>query len=101
MTVHLYGNAAVVTGAYRDKGTEKGKPFLRRGRFTDTWIYDKGAPGNAWPVSPRSSTIETFQRPRKSGDKPPKGMPSKPGCVYRASRVPHQVSEFWASQYLL
>jgi len=25
MTVHLYGNAAVVTGVYRDKGVEKGK----------------------------------------------------------------------------
>ena len=43
MTVHVYGNAAVVTGAYRDKGVQKGKPFLRRGRFTDTWIYDQGA----------------------------------------------------------
>ena len=38
MTVHLYGNAAVVNGAYRDKGLENGKPFSRHGRFTDTWI---------------------------------------------------------------
>jgi ketosteroid isomerase-like protein len=53
MTVHLYGNAAVVTGAYRDKGTEKGKPFLRRGRFTDTWIYDKGA----WQCVASQSTL--------------------------------------------
>jgi hypothetical protein len=42
MTVHVYGNAAVVTGLYRDKGIEKGKPFLRRGRFTDTWVSQNG-----------------------------------------------------------
>ena len=43
MAVHVYGNAAVVTGVYRDKGIEKGKPFLRRGRFTDTWVNQNGA----------------------------------------------------------
>lgn len=37
-TVSIYGDAAVVTGAYREKGTEKGKPFMRHGRFTDTWV---------------------------------------------------------------
>ena len=42
MTVHMYGNTAVVTGAYRDKGTEKGKPYSRRGRFTDTWVKQSG-----------------------------------------------------------
>lgn len=42
MTVQLYGNAAVVTGLYRDKGIEKGKPYSRRGRFTDTWINQNG-----------------------------------------------------------
>ena len=53
MTVRVYGNAAVVTGTYRDKGIEKGKPFLRRGRFTDTWIYDKGA----WQCVASQSTL--------------------------------------------
>ena len=43
MTVHLYGNAAVVTGVYRDKGVEKGKAFQRHGRFTDTWVNQNGA----------------------------------------------------------
>ncbi len=38
MTVHSYGNTAVVTGAYYEKGTDKGKPWERRGRFTDTWM---------------------------------------------------------------
>lgn len=39
MTAHLYGGSAVVTGIYREKGVNHGKPYLRRGRFTDTWVY--------------------------------------------------------------
>jgi ketosteroid isomerase-like protein len=38
MEVHLYGNTAIVTGSYIEKGKDKGKPFERRGRFTDTWM---------------------------------------------------------------
>ena len=53
MTVHVYGNAAVVTGVYRDKGIEKGKPFLRRGRFTDTWVNQNGA----WQCVASQSTL--------------------------------------------
>ncbi len=41
-TVYMYGSAAVVTGVYREKGVEKGKPYVRRGRFTDTWVYANG-----------------------------------------------------------
>ena len=39
MIVHPYGNTAIVTGTYYEKGVDKGKPWERRGRFTDTWIY--------------------------------------------------------------
>jgi ketosteroid isomerase-like protein len=39
MTAHVYGDSAVVTGVYREKGVKGGKPYLRRGRFTDTWVY--------------------------------------------------------------
>jgi len=39
MVVHAHGNTAIVTGAYYEKGTDKGKPWERRGRFTDTWIF--------------------------------------------------------------
>lgn len=53
MTVHVYGNAAVVTGLYRDKGIEKGKPFLRRGRFTDTWVNQDGV----WQCVASQSTL--------------------------------------------
>jgi ketosteroid isomerase-like protein len=38
LVVHSYGNTAVVTGAYYEKGIDKGKPWERRGRFTDTWM---------------------------------------------------------------
>jgi hypothetical protein len=53
MAVHIFVNAAVATGLYRDKGVEKGKPFLRRGRFTDTWIYRNGA----WQCVASQSTL--------------------------------------------
>ncbi len=42
MVVHYYGNTAVVTGAYYEKGSDKGKPWERRGRFTDTWMNLEG-----------------------------------------------------------
>src|SRR6266849_5701651 len=38
LVVHSYGNTAVVTGAYYEKGIDKGRPWERRGRFTDTWM---------------------------------------------------------------
>jgi ketosteroid isomerase-like protein len=41
-TVYLYGDVAIVTSAYRTKGTDSGKPFVHRGRFTDTWVKLKG-----------------------------------------------------------
>lgn len=40
--VQLFQNAAVVTGTYHAKGTNKGKAFDHWGRFTDTWIYFGG-----------------------------------------------------------
>jgi len=55
MTVHLYGNAAIVTGVYRDKGVEKGKAFQRHGRFTDTWVNQNGA----WQCVASQSTLIT------------------------------------------
>lgn len=43
MKVQIHGDAAVVTGAYHEKGTYHGKTFEHQGRFTDTWIRHKGA----------------------------------------------------------
>ena len=38
VNVQVYGSAAVVVGIFRVKGMEKGKPYVHRERFTDTWI---------------------------------------------------------------
>lgn len=36
--VFVYGSTAIVTSAYRTRGTDGGKPFVHHGRFTDTWV---------------------------------------------------------------
>jgi ketosteroid isomerase-like protein len=41
-SVYIYGDTAIVSSAYRTKGTDSGKPFQHRGRFTDTWIRRSG-----------------------------------------------------------
>jgi ketosteroid isomerase-like protein len=40
--VQMYGDAAVVVGVFRVKGMEKGKPYVHRERFVDTWIKSNG-----------------------------------------------------------
>ena len=42
MSVHVFGNTAISTGVFRAKGVEAGKPYVRRERFVDTWIYKDG-----------------------------------------------------------
>ena len=39
MSVHVFGSTAISTGVFRAKGVEAGKPYVRRERFVDTWIY--------------------------------------------------------------
>ena len=36
--IYRYGDTAIVTSAYRTRGTDGGKPFAHHGHFTDTWI---------------------------------------------------------------
>jgi ketosteroid isomerase-like protein len=38
INAQVYGNAAVVVGIFRVKGAEKGKPYVHRERFIDTWV---------------------------------------------------------------
>jgi len=40
--VRILGDTAVVTGSYHEKCKDKHVPFDRRGRFTDTWVFQKG-----------------------------------------------------------
>jgi ketosteroid isomerase-like protein len=42
LNVRMHGNAAVVTGAYHEKGLSKGKPYEFRDRFTDVWMKVNG-----------------------------------------------------------
>ena len=42
MRLHRHGDTVVVTGATHEKGTFKGKPYQRQGRFTDTWMKKNG-----------------------------------------------------------
>jgi hypothetical protein len=39
MTVQVYDDTAIVNGIYRENALKNGKPIVRKGRFTDTWIY--------------------------------------------------------------
>jgi len=43
MNAWAHDRAVIVTGGYREKGIQKGKPYTRRGRFTDTWVEENGS----------------------------------------------------------
>jgi ketosteroid isomerase-like protein len=38
LRVRMHGNLAIVTAAYHEKGTSKGRPYESRDRFTDVWM---------------------------------------------------------------
>jgi ketosteroid isomerase-like protein len=42
-TVQVYGDSAVVVGVFRTKGVDKGKTYVHRERFVDTWVKTNGA----------------------------------------------------------
>jgi ketosteroid isomerase-like protein len=42
MKLHRHGDTVIVTGATHEKGTNRGKRYEHRGRFTDTWIKKNG-----------------------------------------------------------
>jgi len=54
-SVRMYGDAAVVVGVFRIKGTEKGKAYVRRERFVDTWIRTNGT----WQCVATTGTLIT------------------------------------------
>ena len=54
-SVQVFGDAAVRVGVFRVKGTEKGKPYLHRERFVDTWIKSD----NTWQCVATTSTLIT------------------------------------------
>lgn len=38
LNVHLFGDVAIASGVMRVKGVERGKSYIRRERFVDTWL---------------------------------------------------------------
>jgi ketosteroid isomerase-like protein len=53
--IQAYGDVAIVTGGYKGKGTESGKPFSEHLRWTDTWVK---MPDGKWQlVASHYSTI--------------------------------------------
>lgn len=40
--VRVHGDTSVVTGLYQMTGVQNGTPFVRRGRFVDTWLFKDG-----------------------------------------------------------
>jgi ketosteroid isomerase-like protein len=42
LNVHVFGTTAIATGVLRVKGIEGGKPYTRRERFIDTWVFRGG-----------------------------------------------------------
>jgi ketosteroid isomerase-like protein len=53
MNVQVYGDVAVAIGIYRETGTNKGKAYVIRSRFTDTWIKRN----DAWLCVASQSTL--------------------------------------------
>jgi ketosteroid isomerase-like protein len=58
LKVRMHGNVAVVTGAYHEKGTSKGKPYESHDRLTDVWM--KNADGS-WQVIAAHYSIPASQ----------------------------------------
>ena len=42
LKARMHGNTAIVTGAYHEKGTSKGKPYEFHDRLTDVWMLNDG-----------------------------------------------------------
>jgi ketosteroid isomerase-like protein len=58
-SVQMYGDTAVVVGVFRVKGMEKGKPYVHRERFVDTWIKTNGT----WQCVATTGTLITTKQP--------------------------------------
>jgi ketosteroid isomerase-like protein len=56
--VQVYGDAAVVVGIFRVKGTEKGKPYVHRERFVGTWVKTNGT----WQCVATTGTLITAKQ---------------------------------------
>ncbi len=53
LAAEVYDSTVVVSGIYREKGTNHGNAYSRRGRFTDTWVKQ----GKSWLCVASQSTL--------------------------------------------
>ena len=53
LKTHVYRDTVIVNGTYHEKGTLNGKPYVHRGRFTDTWVRQ----GSSWMCVASHSTL--------------------------------------------
>ena len=53
LKTHVYRDTVIVSGTYHEKGTLNGKPYVHRGRFTDTWVRQ----GSSWMCVASHSTL--------------------------------------------
>lgn len=42
ISVHVHGQTAIAVGVFAAKGSRGGKPYVRRERFVDTWLFKNG-----------------------------------------------------------
>jgi hypothetical protein len=54
MNARMFSAAAVVSGVYLEEGTEDGKPYLLRERFTDIWVRRN----ESWVCVSSQSTLD-------------------------------------------
>jgi len=57
--VRVYGNAAVMTGHFSQRGTYKGEPFETSSRYTDVYVKMNGQ----W----RAVSAHATRMPKKAG----------------------------------
>lgn len=57
LRVRVHGNIAIVTGAYHEKGTSKGRAYESHDRFTDVWTKTP----TGWQVIASHYSIPTSQ----------------------------------------
>lgn len=50
VTGPMFGGTVIVTGLYRVRGMENGKPYVRGGRFVDMWMLKAGSWECVWPA---------------------------------------------------
>jgi ketosteroid isomerase-like protein len=52
ISVHLFGDVAIATGTFLERGIKNGNSYVKRNRFVDTWV----SKGDSWVCIAASAT---------------------------------------------